>query len=64
MKQKLITDYFDNSTNKKVKIDSNNDKKIYGYNPKTESWHCVLCGSDMGINNPRQLCGKSYCYNS
>ena len=24
---------------------------------------CVQCGTDMGISNPRQLCGKTYCYN-
>jgi hypothetical protein len=22
---------------------------------------CLDCGMDMGINNPRQLCGKTYC---
>ena len=22
---------------------------------------CVICGSDMGPNNPRQLCGKTMC---
>ena len=49
--QKKITDYFP----KKV-------KKVYGYNPVTDSWHCVECGVDMGPHNPRQLCGKSICY--
>jgi len=24
---------------------------------------CVDCGIDMGINNPRQLCRKTYCDN-
>lgn len=24
---------------------------------------CVQCGTDMGITNPRQLCGKTYCFN-
>ena len=24
---------------------------------------CVECGVDMGPNNPRQLCGKTYCCN-
>lgn len=24
---------------------------------------CVSCGEDMGANNPRQLCGKTYCRN-
>jgi hypothetical protein len=22
---------------------------------------CVICGTDMGPNNPRQLCGKTMC---
>ena len=51
MNQKFITDYF-----KKIKKD-----KIFGYNPKTNSWHCLECGVNMGNNNPRQLCGKTYC---
>lgn len=24
---------------------------------------CTSCGEDMGRSNPRQLCGKTYCYN-
>ena len=24
---------------------------------------CILCGVDMGPQNPRQLCGKTKCYN-
>ena len=27
----------------------------------TNSWHCLTCGVDMGIHNPRQLCGKWKC---
>ena len=23
---------------------------------------CMLCNKDMGYCNPRQLCGKQYCY--
>ena len=23
---------------------------------------CVVCGIDMGPTNPRQLCGKTYCF--
>ena len=49
--QKLITDYF------RTKV-----KKVYGYNPVTDSWHCIECGVDIGSNNSRQLCGKSMCY--
>lgn len=37
--------------------------KVYGYNSETGSWHCIECGEDMGIHNPRQLCGKTFCYN-
>lgn len=38
--------------------------RVYGYNEKTNSWHCLECGDDMGPTNPRQLCGKYYCKNS
>ena len=24
---------------------------------------CVMCNTDLGPQNPRQLCGKTYCYN-
>jgi len=37
-------------------------EKVYGYNSETDSWHCIECGVDMGPNNPRQLCGKTFCY--
>lgn len=65
MKQKLITDYFYFYSNKKTTSDNSNNKKetVYGYNSKTDSWHCIMCGIDMGANNPRQLCGKIYCEN-
>jgi hypothetical protein len=49
-KQTLITDFF-------LKI----EKKVYGYNEITNSWHCLTCGVDMGPQNPRQLCGKWRC---
>lgn len=26
-----------------------------------DSWYCTCCGIDMGINNPRQYCCKTYC---
>ena len=56
-KQRLITQYY--------KLDKestpNNSNKVYGYNEKTNNWHCLECGENMG-NNSRQLCGKSYCY--
>ncbi len=50
-KTTFITDYY-------------KPKKVYGYNLKTQEWHCLLCGVSMGKNNPRQLCRKSYCENS
>jgi hypothetical protein len=56
VKQKLITDYF-------VKNNKKLPEKVYGYNEKTDSWHCLTCGEDMGPQNPRQLCGKWYCRN-
>uniref|UniRef100_A0A6C0KFI7 Uncharacterized protein n=1 Tax=viral metagenome TaxID=1070528 RepID=A0A6C0KFI7_9ZZZZ len=49
-KQSRINDYF--SYSKKI---------IKGYNPATGSWHCTVCGVDMGETNSRQLCCKSYC---
>ena len=60
MKQKLITEYFSIVSNNS----DNSENIVYGYNPKTDSWHCTLCGIDMGKNNPRQLCRKTYCENS
>lgn len=30
---------------------------------KFNNWYCLECGENMG-DNPRQLCGKSYCYNN
>lgn len=63
--QTLITDYFEK---KRKTIDdydfiTNKKNKVYGYNPETDSWHCLECGDDMGRNNPRQLCGKYFCRN-
>ena len=55
MKQTKITDYFS-----PIQI----IKKVYGFNAKTNSWHCTRCGVDLGSMNPRQLCGKIYCFNS
>lgn len=50
LKQTIITNYF-----KKI------NKKIYGYDPENNNWHCIECGANMGPNNPRQLCGKYIC---
>ena len=51
VKQTYITDYF-----KIVK-----KRKICGYNKLSNSWHCMICGVDMGKHNPRQYCRKTYC---
>lgn len=61
MKQSKITDFFKNLTNNFNDLNNFNDKIVYGYNPKTNSWHCTKCGIDIGENNPRQLCEKIYC---
>lgn len=68
--QKLITDYYlIKQMNNKVQTritdyyDKSNTTKVYGYNSETDSWHCLVCGDDMGPTNPRQLCGKYFCYN-
>jgi len=76
MKQSLITEYFFpvKKTKSKRNIQSliidyfeyeqkQNKPVVYGYNSQTDSWHCLICGEDMGKTNPRQLCGKTYCYN-
>ena len=58
--QTKITDFFKSQLHPpKEKSKSN---KVYGYCKKTGSWHCTECGQDMGSQNPRQLCGKTYCY--
>ena len=53
-KQTLITDFYP--------MKPTTVKKI-GYCDKTECWHCITCGENMGKDNPRQLCGKYYCQN-
>ncbi len=62
-KQTLITDYFKIKNNQKLITEYFKPEKIYGYNYKTNSWHCIVCGEDMGPQNPRQLCGKYCCSN-
>lgn len=34
---------------------------ISGWDEENETWRCVECGTDMGPNNPRQVCGKVVC---
>lgn len=36
--------------------------KIVDYLGQSDN-HCLECGVDMGECNPRQLCGKTYCFN-
>lgn len=64
--QTLITDYYPIKQMNKVQTlitDYFEKNKVYGYNSKTDSWHCLVCGDDMGPTNPRQLCGKYFCRN-
>lgn len=49
--------YFD-----EINDNNNNKNKVCGYNPESDSWHCLECGVNMGPQNPRQLCGKYYCH--
>lgn len=42
-----------NTVNEAQEADSNNYE--------VETWRCTECGIVMGPNNPRQLCGKTYC---
>ena len=64
MSQTKMTDFYKYKPKHRVLnkiIDKN--KKVYGYNRKTDSWHCIQCGIDMGQEHPRQLCRKYYCEN-
>lgn len=59
-----LTDIHIERSNYDTIIDlKDNKERIYGYNESTKNWHCLECGDNMG-DNPRQLCGKSYCYNN
>jgi len=59
MNQTKMTDFYKYKMSDKRIL----NKKVYGYNKETDSWHCIQCGIDMGSGNPRQLCGKWICYN-
>jgi len=39
------------------------NKSISSENLITESieYKCLICGENLGCNNPRQLCCKTYC---
>jgi hypothetical protein len=36
---------------------------VFGYDKNRDTWCCNVCGVDMGKNNPRQYCGKTFCCN-
>lgn len=65
IKQTLITNFFKikKKTTQTLITEYFEPVKVFGYNEKTGSWHCLQCGTDMGPQNPRQLCGKTYCQN-
>jgi hypothetical protein len=52
--QTLITQYFKVETTLIPTVNKD-------YNPMIDGWKCVSCGANMGPNNPRQYCYKSYC---
>jgi len=60
--QKKITDFYQSIKSDKNKLYKSNPI-IRGYNPETNDNHCLVCGISMGPNNPRQLCGKTWCPN-
>jgi hypothetical protein len=47
-KQALITDYYKPLKKRKFNYDTN---------------RCISCNIDLGIQNPRQYCGKIFCWN-
>jgi hypothetical protein len=60
--QKKITDFYKPIKSDKNKLNKSNPI-IRGYNSETGDNHCLVCGISMGPNNPRQLCGKTWCPN-
>ncbi len=58
-RQTLITDYYGVKNNQRLITEY--FKKII--HEPSYSYKCIICGEDMGPNNPRQLCGKIYCRN-
>ena len=50
--------YKDNIQNKKQKVEKEDNNKKDFFSVKTK---CAICKIDLGENNPRQLCGKTYC---
>jgi hypothetical protein len=63
------SDYYTNESAiiKELKFSNNISKEMviqlinkFSYGLKNR---CIVCGVDMGIHNPRQLCRKTYCDN-
>lgn len=55
---KIRKEFFSKKYNRPI------DKNTLTYTKKEEEEPknlCLLCNIDMGINNPRQLCGKTKC---
>ena len=47
-------EYLNETKNNRDKLEKNIEENVN---------RCVICGIDMGVNNPRQLCRKTYCEN-
>jgi hypothetical protein len=78
MKQVLLTNFFktietvkEKNDMKEICVDKSSQDCIINISDisshlsssKLNNWYCLECGENMG-DNPRQLCGKSYCYNN
>ena len=54
------------STNSDIEFQKENERLNELQKEYEESYFknlCVQCGIDLGYMNPRQYCGKTYCYN-
>jgi len=56
-------DNHDLCTIDKCIINNNNNNNNNKTNTKCSGNFCVMCGINLGYNNPRQLCRKTYCEN-
>jgi hypothetical protein len=56
---KCIINNNNNNNNNNYNNNNNNNKT----NTKCSGNFCILCGINLGYNNPRQLCRKTYCEN-
>ena len=48
---------------KKIKVDEKKIEPSEVENDEVEN-ECIMCGINMGSDNPRQLCGKIVCINN